>query len=120
MAHTAAGAYILQVTGFHHGSIAHAVLVLQLALDDVRKYFRVTMRMRPESLPGLDHVVIDYSQRLKSHVIGIEILPERKRMMAVQPSQFRPSPRFSRSFFDFRFRFRFYVHSFHASRVTPE
>src|SRR5437867_6104539 len=81
------GADILQVARLDHAAVSHAIVVLQLALDDVAEDLRVTMRMLTESLASLHYVIVDDAQGSKAHVIGIEIVAERERVPAVQPAK---------------------------------
>src|SRR5882672_7421780 len=49
---------VLQITGLDDASIAHAVLVLQLAVDDIAEDLGVPMRMLAEALAGPHHVIV--------------------------------------------------------------
>jgi hypothetical protein len=44
------------------------------------------MRVRTEPRPGLHTIFVDDSQRSKFHVLGIEVIRERKRMERLQPT----------------------------------
>jgi hypothetical protein len=47
------------------------------------------MRMGTEPRPGLDAIFVDDPQRTEFHMLGIEIIGERKRMEGLQPSVIR-------------------------------
>jgi len=44
------------------------------------------MRMRAESLPSIDAILIDNAQGAKSHVRGVIVTSERKCVMAIEPA----------------------------------
>ena len=60
--HSAAGAHQLDLPGFQHSSISHAVLVFKCSVKDVAKDFHVVMRMRRESGARSDDILIDDAQ----------------------------------------------------------
>src|SRR5438876_3995298 len=83
------GADVLQVARLDDAAVAHAIVVLQLAVDDIAEDLRVTMRMLTESLASFHYVVVDDAQGSKAHVIGIEIVAERERVpAATSPARF--------------------------------
>src|SRR2546421_9501983 len=86
VAHPTAGAHVLQVSGFDNRAVPHAVLMLQFPFNNVAEDFRIAMRMGAKPLPGLDNVVIDDTQRTKTHLVGIEKFTEGEGMAAVQPA----------------------------------
>lgn len=60
--HSAAGAHQLDLSGFQHPSISHAVLVFECSVKDVAKDFHVVMRMRRESGAWSDDILINDPQ----------------------------------------------------------
>src|SRR4051812_49328143 len=85
---TVPGAHVLEITGFDHRTVAHAVFMLELAFQDITENFRVLVTVRAKSLSRLNGIVVDHAQRAKSHMPWIVKAAERERMLAVQPAQF--------------------------------
>ena len=69
-----------------HRSIAHAVAVLERALEDVGDDFHVKVRMLAKTLARRDTIFVHHAKRAEAHVAGIVIIGERKRVIRVQPS----------------------------------
>src|SRR5260370_17206916 len=84
----APGTDVLQIACFNHSTITHRVLVFEFALDDVAEDFGIPVRMFAKSLSRLNYIVVDDAQRVKAHVLRIEIVAERERVPAVQPAHF--------------------------------
>src|SRR5882762_6589194 len=84
--HPAAGAHALYVPWPNGGTISHGVLVRKFALEHVADDLHILMRVGTEPRPGLHTIFVDDSQRSKLHVLGIEVIRERKRMERLQPT----------------------------------
>ena len=56
------------------------------AFQHVRYDFHVAVRVRRKAVAAGDAVVVHDAQRAKLHVLGIEIIGERKREVGVQPA----------------------------------
>ena len=54
------GAHALYVTDADNRAVPDAVAMFELPLEDVGDYFHVVMRMVPESLAGLNRIVVDH------------------------------------------------------------
>src|SRR5207302_1847911 len=67
--------------------VPHAVLVPQLAGQDVSDDLHVAVRVRAETSRGLDAIVIDHPQRAKPEAFRVVMLAERKRVAAVEPAR---------------------------------
>src|SRR5581483_5906158 len=89
VADAGAGAHALRLAGADDGARAGAVLVRDRAVEHVGDDFHVAVRMRRESLAGLDAVVVDDAERAEAHVARVAILAERKREPAVEPIEAR-------------------------------
>src|SRR5688572_6118894 len=100
------GAYVLKVASFDGPTVAHAVLVLQLAVDDVAEDFRVAMRMLAKTFARFYHVIVDNAQGTETHVVRIEKIAERECMPAVQPAQLALAAFVRSAFRDRRFACR--------------
>jgi len=92
------GADVLQIARFDDAAVAHRILVLQLALNDVAEDFRIAMRMSPKPRPASTTSSLTHSQRAKTHVIGVKIAAKGKSVPAMQPAQFRGATHRRRSF----------------------
>ncbi len=55
MLHARAGGHVLHVAGADHAPVAHRILVLQRAAQDVGDDFHVAMRMRSEAAAARHH-----------------------------------------------------------------
>ena len=62
------------------------------ALEHVAEDLHVLVRMRPETLAGLDGVIVDHAQRPEPHLIGIVVVAERERVPGVEPVDLRMEP----------------------------
>src|SRR6185295_9811444 len=87
--HAGSSAHALQIAWPDHRAGAQAVLVLERALGDPRKDLHVAVAVRAEALRRRDQVVIDDAQRAESHVFGIVVLAEGKRVRGVEPTQIK-------------------------------
>ena len=86
MHHPGAGAHPLQVAGPDHSAAAGRVLVLERAGEHAGEDLHVAVRVRAESLGGLDGIVVDHPQRAEAHLIRVVMLPERKGVSGIEPS----------------------------------
>jgi hypothetical protein len=76
----------LDLTGFEHAAIAHAVFVLQRTPQDVAKDFHVRVRMRGKACASSDDVLIDHTQAAEAHVRRIIVIGEGEGVVAIQPA----------------------------------
>ena len=89
VANARAGGHPLHVARFYDRAVAHAVLVLQRAVEDVGDDLHVTVAVRIESAGGLDPVLVDDAQGSEAHEARIVVVAERERVAAVQPAEVR-------------------------------
>lgn len=66
-------------------SDAHAVLVLERALEYLAEDLHVSVRMRAETHARGDDIIVDHAERAEAHVIGIVVFGERKGVAGDQP-----------------------------------
>ena len=81
-----AGGHPLHVARPDHRAGAHAVLVLERALEHVGDDLHVAVRVGAEALPGRDAVLVDHAQRAEAHVRGVVVVGERERVERAQPA----------------------------------
>src|SRR5262249_10481559 len=79
--------HALDVAGADGGTVAHAVLVGDGAVEDVGDDLHVAVGMRAEALAGGDAVVVDDAQGAKTHVRGVVVVGEREREARVEPPE---------------------------------
>jgi hypothetical protein len=82
----AAGGHHLNLVWPKYMLFAHAIAVQQLSLEHVRKNLHVAVRVRTEALAGRYRVLVDDSQRAKTHVGGIAIVRKREREIRIVPA----------------------------------
>ena len=82
--------------------------MLQFARDHVAENFGIAMRVFAESLARFDDVVVDDAKRTEAHVIGIEIVPERERVPAMEPAELGLAAGIRGAFGDGRFIHRIF------------
>ena len=82
----APGADALDVSGFEHGFMPHAIAVLKRAAQDVGDDLHVAVRVRAEAAATGDRVVVDNAQRAEAHPTRLVIVRERKCVVGVQPT----------------------------------
>jgi hypothetical protein len=71
--------------------MAHAVLVLEGALEDVGEDLHVAVRVGGEAAAGGDAVLVDDPELAEAHVVGIVVLAERERVaVSSHPKSNRP------------------------------
>ena len=80
--------HALHVAGPDQRARPKAVLVLERAFKDIGDDLHVAVRMRGESAARRHAVVIDDAQRAETHVLRVVIVPERKTVLAVKPTEF--------------------------------
>ena len=83
--HAGPCAHSLYVAGPDDRPGAHAVGVLERALEHVRQDLHVAMRVPPEAPAGRDPVLVDDPQRAEAHVSRIDVVGERESVPAVEP-----------------------------------
>src|SRR6185369_11382763 len=71
--HSGSRAHTLSVAGSDDGAIAHAVLVLDSAVQDIGNDLHVAMRMQGKAMPGLHPVLVDDAQGSESHEARIVV-----------------------------------------------
>ena len=86
MRYARARAHVLDVTRLDHRAVAHAVTVLQGALQDVGDDFHVAVRMHRKTAAARDAVIVHHPQRAKVHVRWVVVIGKRKSEMSVQPT----------------------------------
>lgn len=84
--HAFARAHHLDLTGQQHAAVAHAVFMLERALDEITENLHVTVRMRGETAAWGDAVLIDHPQRAKAHVCRVIVVGEAEGVIAVEPA----------------------------------
>src|SRR5580658_9234704 len=80
--------HMLQLSGTDHCSGAHAVAVLQRAIQYPRQDFHITVRMHSKTFSRRHNILIQYAQGSELNVFRIVILVERKRESRIQPREF--------------------------------
>jgi site-specific DNA recombinase len=65
--------------------VPQAVAVLQPPLHDIRQNLHVAMKVGRKPRGGGHPVLVDHPQRPEPHVVGVDIVPERKGVSAVEP-----------------------------------
>jgi hypothetical protein len=56
--------------------MAHAVLVLEGALEDIGEDLHVAVRVGGEAAAGGDAVLVDDPELPEAHVVGVVVVPE--------------------------------------------
>src|SRR5262245_39958254 len=82
-----AGAHHLDFARVHAPSVAEAILVLQLALQDVSDDLHIAVWVRWKSSTAGDDVVVENAQRTPIHVLRIVVLAEGKVPARVEPAK---------------------------------
>ena len=85
--HAAAGAHALDVARRNRLDVAHAVLVRQFTRQHVGNDFHVAVAVLAETGTRGHLVFIDDAQIAPTHVLGIVVLAEGKRVLAFQPAE---------------------------------
>ena len=88
MVHSAPSAHVLKVSCLNHGTVPHAVLVLQSPAHHVSEDLRVIVRVSGEAAARFDQVVVHYDERMKAIVVRIVIVGEGKGKPGVKPTVF--------------------------------
>src|SRR5208282_240342 len=57
-----AGAHALHIAGTDHRAVAHAVLVLERALENIGDDFHIAVAVHAETTARLDTVLVDHAQ----------------------------------------------------------
>ena len=79
-------AHALDVAGHDHRAGAHAVGVLERALQHVGHDLHVAVRVGAEALAGRDPVLVDDPERAEAHVGGVVVVGEREGVRGVEPA----------------------------------
>lgn len=66
--------------------VTHAVLVLELAVDDVGPDEELGVTVRAEASAALDAVFVDDAQRAKVLVLGVVVVGKGERVERVEPA----------------------------------
>ena len=61
MSNPASRAHVLNIARFNYGTIAHAILVSDFALEHISNDLHIFVRMRRKSYSFLDHVFVNYA-----------------------------------------------------------
>src|SRR5207244_3498909 len=86
--HARAGGHVLHLARTDHASVAHRILVLQCAAEDVGDDFHVAMRMRSETLSRHYEIVVDDAQAAETHPLRVVIIGEAESVIRVEPTVF--------------------------------
>src|SRR5262249_6809098 len=70
-------------------AVSHRVAVLKRSFEDVRDNLHVLMAMRAKPVSGRNPVFIHHPQRTKPHMISIEVICERERVICVEPAMIK-------------------------------
>jgi hypothetical protein len=90
--HAGTGAHHLDLAGRDDRRVAHAVLVRELAFQQIGEDLHVAVRVHREAHAGRHDVVIDHAQRAEAHVRGVVVIGEREGEAAVQPAVVHMAP----------------------------
>ena len=88
MLHAGAGGHVLNLARADDAAIAHRILVLQRAAEDVGDDFHVPMRMRSETHPRHDEIIVDDAQAAEADPLWVVIIREAEGVIGVEPSVF--------------------------------
>ena len=88
MLHARAGGHVLHFARADHAAVAHRILVLQRAAEDVGYDFHVAMRMRSETLSRHHEIIVDDAQAAEAHPLRVVIIREAESVIRVQPAVF--------------------------------
>ena len=80
-----AGSHVLCLARANHAAIAHRILVLEGAAEDVGDDLHVPVRVHAEPLARQDEIVVDDAQAAEAHPLRIVVVREAKRVISVQP-----------------------------------
>jgi len=94
VAHAAAGAHALHISGRDALDVAHAVLVGQIAREHVADDLHVTVAVRAKTGTRGDAVFVDHAQVAPTHVLRVKVLGERKAVKALEPAMVGQAPVF--------------------------
>lgn len=82
------GSPTLDVASLEHLEVAHRVLVLELAVDNVGPDLKLAVLVRPEPCPGLDAVLRERPGQLVW--LGLSLAPRRRATHLVDDAQWTP------------------------------
>src|SRR5262249_9454845 len=85
------GAHALELAGPDDRAVAHAVAVLELALQNVGEDLHVAVTVGPEPLPRPDAVLVEDAKLTEAHLVGVVVFVEGERVVAVQPVEEGPA-----------------------------
>src|SRR2546429_616760 len=83
-----AGGHVLHFARADHAPVAHRVLVLQRAAEDVSDDLHVAMGMRAETLARHDQIIVDDAQAAEADPLRVKIIRETESVIGVQPAVF--------------------------------
>ncbi len=92
MPHAGAGGHALHVTGADHGAVAHAVPVLQGALQHIGNNFHIAVAVGVEASARLHPVLVDDPQGAEAHECRIVIVAEGEGVATVEPTEIGQPP----------------------------
>src|SRR5205814_1719684 len=83
-----AGGHVLHFARADHAPVAHRVLVLQRAAEDIGNDFHVAMGMRAETLARHHEIIVDDAQGAEADPLRVVIIRETESVIGVQPAVF--------------------------------
>jgi hypothetical protein len=87
MHHARAGAHRLDFAGADHFAVAHRILMLELAVEQIGHDLHVAMAVRGEPGTRRHAILVDHAQRAKAHVARIVVLAERETVARLEPAK---------------------------------
>ena len=90
--HAGARAHALHVAGTDDRPGAHAVPVLEGALEHIGDDLHVAVRVRSEAAAGPDPILVDHAELAKPHPAWIVVVGEGERVAAVEPVELGATP----------------------------
>src|SRR5882724_2797638 len=92
MADPGACSHSLELSRLDQTLTACAVTVLNYPAQHISNYLHVPVRVSTEAGSLFYKVFIDYAQITETHIIRVEVITERKRVMTLQPPRSRHTP----------------------------
>jgi hypothetical protein len=86
MSDSGSGGHVLEFTGLDDATIAHGVLMLELAGNDVGNDFHAGVRMFAKALVGSDGIIIDHAEGLEPREGRVIVITEGKGVPGVEPA----------------------------------
>ena len=86
MRNAASGAHDLYLAMPNYGGIAHAVAVLQIALQGNGNNFHVVVRVSTKAHSGSNNIVVENPQEAKMHLFRVVEMGKTKGVVGIQPA----------------------------------